>query len=98
MGETPAGANDRTISQVLEVPWGALHVYSLDEDSQMIADDAIVPGGRFLAVARAGHWAVALPFDETTDPEERRRALKAVDRNTYPRAALLEAILRMVTR
>lgn len=97
-GNTAPDKDDRTISEVLRIPWQRLHAYSLDVDSQVIADDAAVPGGTFLAIARADHWAVALPFAETTDPEERRRALKAVDRNTYPRTALLEAILRMAPR
>jgi hypothetical protein len=90
------GEKERTISKVLVAPWSTLRSYSLDEDSQVIAEDAVVPGGTFVAIARADHWAVALPFEETTDPEARRRALESVDRNAYPRAALLEAILRMI--
>jgi hypothetical protein len=94
----PNGPQDRTISRVLRAPWDRLRVYSLDQDSQVIADDAVVPGGTLLAIARADHWAIALPFEETTDPKQRRRALENVDRNTYPRTALLEAILRMAVR
>jgi hypothetical protein len=96
-GDSADDKDDRTISSALEVSWRALRAYSLDEDSQVIADDAVVPGGTFLAIALADHWAVALPFQETTDPKERARVLKLVDRNTYPRTALLEAILRQVT-
>ena len=88
--------DERTISKILRGPWKSLRAYSLDEDSQVIADEGVVPGGGFLAIARADHWDVALPFQETTNPDDRRRALRAVDRNTYPRTALLEAILRIV--
>jgi hypothetical protein len=62
----------------------------------VIADDAVVPGGTFLGIARADHWAIALPFDEIADPVKRRRALRWVDKNVYPRTALLEAIVRFV--
>jgi len=93
-GDTRPGQDDRTISKLLRIPWEGLQAYSLDQDSQVIADDAAVPGGTLLAIARADHWAVALPFSEMTDPKQRRDALKVVDRNTYPRTALLEAILR----
>jgi hypothetical protein len=95
-GDSAPGKGDRTISKALELSWRALRAYSLDQDSQVIADDAVVPGGTFLAIARADHWAIALPFPETIDTQARARALRQVDRNTYPRTALLEAILRQV--
>jgi hypothetical protein len=89
-----AVATSDNISTILRANWRQLQAFSLDEDSQVIADDAVVPGGTFLGIARADHWAIALPFDETTDPVKRRRALRWVDKNSYPRTALLEAIVR----
>lgn len=91
-----AVASGDTISKILHSSWKQLQAFSLDEDSQVIADDAVVPGGTFLGIARADHWAIALPFDEMTDPVKRRRALRWVDKNVYPRTALLEAIVRFV--
>jgi hypothetical protein len=91
-----AVADDQRISRVLKPTWTLLQAFSQDEDSQVIADDAVVPGGTFLGVARADHWAVALPFAEMTDPAKRRRALELVDKNTYPRTALLEAVLHFI--
>jgi hypothetical protein len=38
-----------------------------------------------------------LPFGEISDPERRRRALRWVDHNTYPRSALLEALVTVAT-
>ena len=77
--ESRPGANDRTITTALRPLWRRLRPYSLDQDSQVIADDAAVPGGTLLAIARADHWAIALPFAELTNPKERERALRFVD-------------------
>ena len=58
----------------------------------MVAEEAIIPGARFLGVARGDHWALALPFSEHPNPD----VVKRVDKNRFPRAALLEAIVRFV--
>jgi hypothetical protein len=81
-------------SQILRTPWKTLTAYSIDEDSQVIRDDAVVPGGAFLATARADHWAVTLPFREAHDPVYD----KLVSENHYPRTPLLEALVRYVTK
>lgn len=43
-----------------------LSAYSLEQDSQVIHEDAIVPGGTYLGMALGDHWAVALPFHQIT--------------------------------
>lgn len=79
-------------SSVLHTMWDRNSYYSIDQDSQMIAEEAIIPGSAFLGTAKGDHWALALPFSE--HPVERIR--KGVDRNVFPRTALLEAIVRYV--
>ncbi len=91
-----AVADSNSISRVLKSSWTLLQAFSQDEDSQVITDDAVVPGGTFLGIARADHWAVALPFAEMTDPATRRQALQWVDKNQFPRTAMLEAIIRLI--
>jgi hypothetical protein len=53
--------------------------------------DQIVPGSKFLGRLSGDHFAVALPF-ETSDEAIKSQA----DKNHFPRAALLEAIVRFV--
>jgi hypothetical protein len=72
--------------------WRLNAFYSIDQDSHIIAEEAIIPGSAFLGVAKGDHWAVALPMSEhpaTAGP---------VNRNRFPRTALLEALIRHVTR
>jgi hypothetical protein len=87
-----AVANDKDTSSVLSIMRRRVSYYSQDQDSQMIAEEALIPGGHLLAVAHADHWAVAWPFSDHPDPKIRKR----VNRNRYPRVALLEAIVRYV--
>ncbi len=85
-----------TTSKALTSGWNTLASYSMDEDSQVVAEESIVPGGTFLGRAVADHWAVALPFADTKQPFH-DLALTFVDRNRpYPREALLEAIVQFV--
>lgn len=79
-------------SRILQGGWDSLKGYSIDQDSQVIRDEATVPGGTFLGTALGDHWAVALPF------REEHSALwdNLVNWNVYPRTALLEAAVRFV--
>ena len=45
---------------------------------------------------RSARFAVAMPFDP--NPKVSAKALKVIDQNKFPRAALIEAAVRMVTR
>jgi hypothetical protein len=59
-------------------------------DSMVICSDAIIPGSVLLGYPNTDHWAVAMYVDKQKSP-----VLAAlVDKNDYPRAALLEAALR----
>jgi hypothetical protein len=69
-----------------------LELYSQDQDSQVIAEEAMVPGAQFLGVARGDHWALAVPLAQPSDAHVH----KGIEKNVYPRAALLEAIVRYV--
>jgi hypothetical protein len=87
------GSKDRPkVSRVLEGIWKQLTAFSLDQDSQVIADDAAVPGGTFLARAYGDHWAVAFPFELVSSDFSK----KWVTENHYPRTVLHEAALRYV--
>ena len=77
-------------SSVLRPAWKRLSIYASEQDGQLVAWEAVLPGAKYLGTARADHWAIALPFEESPAPP------KSVDRNHFPRDALLEAIVRFV--
>ena len=83
---------EKKTSTVLRRMWRRLEYYSVDQDSQVVAEEGIIPNARFLGVAIGDHWALALPFTENADAD----IAKAVSENRFPRAALLEAIVRYV--
>jgi hypothetical protein len=82
-----------TTSKSLLQTWRILSTYGSVEDGQLLRDDAIVPGAKFLGAALADHFAIALPFNKSTDSTIRAQ----MDKTTYPRAALLESLVRYVT-
>ena len=88
-----AKADQSTTSKALLETWRMLSAYGGDEDGQLLKDDAIVPGAKYLGAALADHFAIALPFDKSTDAAIRSE----MDKTTYPRAALLEALIRFVS-
>jgi hypothetical protein len=58
----------------------------------LLKPDAVLPGCKFLGAALADHFAIALPFETAN-----QNYLQAgMDKNHYPRAALLEAVVRFV--
>jgi hypothetical protein len=60
-------------------------------DGLVIAADAVIPGATLLGYPNADHVAVAMPFTK------KYSLLTAVNsKNSYPRAALLEAVARYV--
>ena len=79
-----------TTSKVLQGGWKQLSAYSTDQDSQVIRDEAALPGGAFLGTALGDHWSVALPFSEVHNPVYDA----GIDHNLFPRTALLEAMVR----
>jgi hypothetical protein len=78
-------------SSMLRRSWRRLAVHAREQDGQLVAWEAVLPGAKYLGAARADHWAIALPFEESPQPP------KAIDRNHFPRDALLEAIVRYVS-
>jgi hypothetical protein len=88
-----AKADQSTTSRALLETWRALSSYGTEQDGQLLKEDAIVPGAKYLGAALADHFAVALPFDKSTDSAIRT----GMDKALYPRAALLESLIRLVT-
>ena len=88
-----ASSDESNTSKALLQTWRILSSYGPAEDGQLLRDDAIVPGAKFLGAARADHFAVALPFDKSADAAIR----SGMDKTRYPRAALLESLIRFVT-
>lgn len=88
-----AKSDEATTSKSLLATWRILASYGTAEDGQLLREDAIAPGATFLGAALADHFAVAMPFDKSTDATIR----SGMDKSVYPRAALLESLLRFVT-
>jgi hypothetical protein len=80
-----------TTSKMLLQAWQMLSAYDTNQDSQLTKQDAIVPASTFLGTARADHLAVALAFEQSAE------FASLLDHNHYPRAALLESLVRYVT-
>ena len=75
-------------SSVLKPMWKRLSTYAREQDGEVVAWEAILPGGKYLGSMRADHWAIALPFDSL---------YKGIDRNRFPRDAMFEAMIRFVS-
>jgi hypothetical protein len=76
-------------SRALLAGWWMLGGMLRPQDGQLVAADGTLPGAQFLGTALADHVAVAQDFHGT--PLE-----GLFNKNRYPRAALLEALLRYV--
>ena len=88
-----AASDKNTTSKALLQTWLMLLTYDPFQDGQLTRQDAIIPGSTYLGIAKGDHFAVALPFDKSTDA-----ALKSgMDKTKYPRGALIESLLRYVT-
>jgi len=80
------------VSRALHPSYAKIGRIDRRNDGQVIYSDQLVPGSQLLAFLNADHWAVALPIDRAHPLV----AATLVDRNAYPRAALLETLLRFV--
>ncbi len=90
-----AAVSDRTnTSKFMMENWLMMAVYGAKQDSQLTKDDTVIPGAAFLGAAKADHFAIALPFETSSDSSVR----SAFDKNHFPRTALLEALIRYVTQ
>ena len=88
----PATSDRAHTSKALLEAWQLMSFLAQRQDSQLAYEDAILPGSTVLGIARADHLAVAMPFEKASDSSIRSFA----DQGHYPRAALLEAMLRFV--
>jgi len=88
----PAVSDRAHTSKALLEAWQLMSFLSQRQDSQLAYEDAILPGATVLGAARADHLAVAMPYEKASDSSIRSFA----DQGHYPRAALLEAMLRFV--
>ena len=89
-----AVSTEDTTSKVLKPLWKRLLPYAQEQDSHIMERESVIPGGAFLGRALGDHWAVAFPFIPNPRATEHLREL--ADKNPYPRAALIEAALRVV--
>jgi hypothetical protein len=78
-------------SKALAQTWALLSAWGPVQDGQLVKEDAIIPESKYLGVAIADHFAVALPFDKSQDS-----AIRSGMGSRYPRGALLESIVRFV--
>ncbi len=79
-------------SHILRPMHRRLAVMDPRNDSQTLSTDQVIPGSALLGYLNADHWAVALPLDRY------QPVLSAIftDRNDFPRAAMLESVIRLV--
>ena len=86
-----ASAKENTSKALLQT-WMLMNAFDPFHDGQLTRQDAIIPGSKYLGVAKGDHFAVALPFDKSPDSTIRNN----MDKTRYPRAALLETVVRIV--
>ncbi|HVW85511.1 MAG TPA: LssY C-terminal domain-containing protein [Bryobacteraceae bacterium] len=87
-----AAASDRAgTSKALLQSWQLLSSFGTVQDGQLMRDDALVPKAKMLGILKGDHFAVALPFNKSPNT-----AMATFMGSAYPRAALLEAVVRFV--
>ena len=79
-------------SKALQQTWMLMNAFDPIHDGQLTRQDAIIPGSKYLGVVKGDHFAVALPFDKSPDSTIRN----TMDKTRYPRATLLETVVRIV--
>lgn len=79
------------VSRILRINHRQLAKHSAANDSQMLAEDALIPNSELLGYANADHWALTLPLT-------RHWPFLSffLDKNDYPREILLESIVRYI--
>jgi len=80
------------ISSVLKSMHKKLSAVDPRNDSQVIFYDQVIPGSTLMGYLNADHWAIAVPVAEAHPFIGRHFA----DKNTYPRKAVFEAVLRYI--
>ena len=94
-----AVSKEKNTSDVLKPLWRRVLPYALEQDSHIVEREALVPAGEYLGRALGDHWAVAMPFtpNDAIKGAARRFVDRRVQWNRFPRAALVEAAVRIVT-
>ncbi len=87
-----ASSNKTNTSKALLESWQLLSAFGALQDGQLMKDDAVVPGAKYLGILKGDHFAVALPFDKSPDSVIRNQ----MNQTRFPRAALLESLVRYV--
>ena len=80
------------ISSVLKSMYKKLSKVDARNDSQVIYYDQVIPGSTLLGFMNADHWALAVPIARSHS----FIGSTFVDKNDFPREAMIEAILRFV--
>ena len=80
------------ISAVLRSSYDTLSRVDPRNDSQMIYYDQLIPGSTVLGYLNADHWAIGVPIARSHPAI----ASLLVDKNSFPREALLEALMRYI--
>jgi len=80
------------ISSILGSTYRKLSKVDARNDSQVIYYDQVIPGSTLLGFVNADHWALAVPIARGHS----FIGSTFVDKNDFPREALIEAILRFV--
>ncbi len=80
------------VSRIVQKSYRQLGEIDWRNDSQVIYYDQIIPGSTLLGLLNADHWAIAVPLNRSHSVISR----SLVDKNDYPREALLEAVLRFI--
>jgi hypothetical protein len=80
------------ISAVLKSSYRKLARVDTRNDGQLIFYDQVIPGSRLLAYVNADHWALAVPIARS----HATIGAVFVTQNSYPREALMEALLRLI--
>ncbi len=88
----PAVATEDRVSKAMMQSWSIMNSFSPRNDAQLAERDAIIPGSMYLGAASSDHFALALPLENM----QGGMLKMMLDKNNYPRAALLEAAVRFV--
>ena len=80
------------ISSVLQRSYRTLSKVDARNDTQLIYYDQMIPGSTLLAFVNADHWALAVPVAR----DHSFVGSTFVDKNNYPREALLQAVIRFI--
>ena len=80
------------VSSVLKSMQKKLAAVDSRNDGQVIFYDQVIPGSTLMGYLNADHWAIAVPAADNHPTIGKY----FVDKNDYPRKAILEATLRFI--